>query len=61
MCLCQECGNKYKVDIIISDELWESIKPKKKPKSGGLLCGKCIFEKIEKLNNYNVFFLKETK
>lgn len=26
-CTCQDCGNQYKVDLVIPDELWEKIKP----------------------------------
>ncbi|GAH66922.1 unnamed protein product [marine sediment metagenome] len=56
-CKCQNCGNKFKVDLIIPDDLWEKIKPLNKPKGAGLLCGKCIMEKIEKISDYNRWFL----
>ena len=49
---CQECDNNYKIDILIPDDLWEKISPKKIDgwKSGGLLCGICIIKKIEELS-----------
>ena len=47
-CTCQKCNNKYKVDIIVPDEIWEQIKPENKPVGAGLLCGKCIIEALEK-------------
>jgi hypothetical protein len=56
-CTCQECNNKFTVDILVSDELWEEIKPVNKPK-GGLLCGNCIMKKIEKRQK-NTYILKE--
>ena len=51
-CECQECRKQYKVDISISDGLWEKIKPEGKPKGSGLLCGSCIIKGIEQLDRY---------
>lgn len=51
-CICQICGNRYKVDINIPDELWEKIRNKK-----NLLCGKCIIERVELINEYNAYQL----
>ena len=56
-CKCQECGKDYKVDIIVDDELWKKISPKKS--DSGMLCGRCIVDKVEKLNEYNAFSVKE--
>ena len=58
-CACQDCGEKYKVDIIIPDYLWEKIKPSGTAIGGGMLCGKCIFKRMEKWDEYNAFELKE--
>lgn len=46
-CICQKCGRKYKVDLIIPDMLWKII-------NGGknLLCGLCIMENVENLDKY---------
>lgn len=46
---CQGCGIEYKGDLIIPDELWVKISPHPVEgfKGGGLLCGKCIMEKLE--------------
>jgi len=60
-CKCQQCGEQYKVDLIIPDKLWEKIKPENKPTRAGLLCGSCIMNNIEKLNNYNAYCMKEIK
>lgn len=56
-CICQSCENEYKVDIIVTDELWEQIKPEDKPKGGGLLCGNCIIDRIELLNEFSAYKL----
>ena len=60
-CKCQSCGEQYKVDIIIPDKLWEKIKPEGKPEGAGLLCGKCIMERIEKISNCEAFCLTQIK
>jgi len=57
MCKCQECGNKYKIDLNIPNELWEKIKPKNKPIGAGLLCGSCIMKKLEDILDYDAFEL----
>ena len=51
-CLCQGCGRRYKVDLIIPDEVWEKICPNKN--GGGMLCGICIMKKIEDLDEFEV-------
>jgi len=56
-CKCQECGRQFKVDVVVSDNLWEKIKPKNKPIGSGLLCGSCILTKIENFNEYGGFYL----
>ena len=59
-CKCQECKKQYKVDIIVPDELWKRIKPEDKPERDGMLCGSCIMDRIEALNNYGAWVLKKT-
>lgn len=51
-CLCQKCGCRYKIDLLIPDDLWELIKPKGKPTGAGLLCGSCIMELLEGLGTF---------
>ena len=53
-CLCQRCKKSYKVDLNIPNALWEKVRGGK-----NLLCGRCILEKIEELNNYNAYKLVE--
>ena len=60
-CICQECGKKYTVDLIISDEMWNRIKPNGKSKDGGLLCGACIMAKIERISGYDYWYLKKNE
>jgi len=60
-CVCQRCKNKYKVDIIIPNFLWQKIKPQDKSKEAGLLCGRCIFDRIELLNEYASYNLKRNE
>jgi len=40
------------MDLMVSDEEWELIKPAGKPRGGGLLCPSCIVQRIEKLYGY---------
>jgi len=41
-CTCQDCGQKYRCDWMLPDELWEKIRG-----SFNLLCGGCITERVE--------------
>jgi len=52
-CTCQGCGRKYRVDLIIPDTLWEQIKPEGKPEGAGMLCGRCIMDRIESRGEYD--------
>lgn len=56
-CTCQICGKKYITDLIVPDELWERIKPAGKPTSAGLICGSCIFTRIDKLGRFGAYKL----
>jgi len=58
-CTCQGCGKQYKVDLVIPDELWEQIKPNGKPVGAGLLCGACIMNRIEKISDYDYWYLRK--
>ncbi len=52
-CLCQACGDRYKVDLMLPDELWARI-------SGGknLLCGRCIMTAMEGLGSFAALFIR---
>lgn len=52
-CACQGCGQRYKVDVQLPDDLWNRIKPEAKPNGAGLLCGRCIFSRIEALDEFD--------
>lgn len=56
-CLCQGCGQRYRVDVLVPDELWERIRPTGKPEGAGLLCGRCIFGRIEQLGQFSALHL----
>jgi len=58
-CKCQDCGKPYKVDLNIPDKLWEQIKPKGKAEDAGLLCGACIMKRIEKISDYDAWYLSK--
>lgn len=60
-CICQECGKLYKIDVIVPDKIWNQIKPHGKPEGAGLLCGLCIFKRIENIfgNRYGVIYITE--
>ena len=53
--LCQGCGRVYRLDLILSNSLWERIKPPKKPEGAGLLCAECIVARLEALFGFCVF------
>ena len=44
-CICQGCGTRYHDDLIVPDEVWESIKPAGKAEGAGLLCPTCIYQR----------------
>lgn len=54
-CTCHSCGSKYKVDLIVPDDVWETIKPELSDVGAGLLCPTCITDRIE--NHYGYFTL----
>jgi len=56
-CICQQCGKKYRIDLVIPDNIWEKIKPINKPKGSGLLCGMCIMNKLESFNKYGIIYV----
>lgn len=51
-CKCQRCGQDYKVDVMIPDELWDEISG-----SRDMLCGTCIMILIEYIDEYKAFKL----
>jgi len=55
-CTCQVCGRKYRVDLLVSDELWERIKPAGKAEGAGLMCGICIMDAVERLGEFGVIY-----
>lgn len=57
-CKCQDCGNKYDIDLMIPDELWVQIKPEGKSNWGGLLCGSCIMKRLEELSLFGVLHIE---
>jgi len=59
-CKCQSCGKDYKVDLLVSDEIWEQIKPKD-ALQGGLLCGRCIMDRLEALGDYDSYMVSKHK
>jgi hypothetical protein len=48
-CKCQRCSQYYTADLMVSDEVWECIKPEGKPVGGGLLCPTCMMERAQKM------------
>lgn len=60
MCTCQSCKKKYKIDVLIPDDLWVKINPPNMIKGAGLLCGSCIFKKLEETEDYSAFKLIKT-
>lgn len=56
-CICQSCGQSYRVDLIVPNILWNRIKPKGKKNGAGLLCGSCIMSKIERISGFDIWRL----
>ncbi len=56
-CTCQQCGRRYRVDLLVTDSVWERIKPPGKPEGAGLLCGACIMNKIESFGEYDAIYI----
>jgi len=54
---CKSCGTKYKVDLIIPDNMWSQISPR--TGESGLICGSCIMEALEDLGEYASYHLVE--
>jgi len=57
--LCQGCGRIYVMDLIVPDDLWESVKPPQKPKGAGLLCPQCIVSRLEQQLGFCTFALEK--
>jgi len=58
-CTCHVCGRTYKVDLLVSDSLWAQIRPdKQRPPEAGLLCGRCIMDRVEALGWYGAYNLE---
>jgi len=53
-CTCQRCKRNYRVDFIISDELWEQIR-----NGSNLLCGPCITSLVEGRGEFDAFNIQQ--
>lgn len=53
-CLCRDCNFRFKVDFNLPDDLWDKIE------GGGALCGLCIVERLELLDDFDSFDLTRT-
>lgn len=58
-CLCQGCGKRYRVDLVLPDNMWHVVRPKGKPEEGGLLCGRCIMDRLERLEDFGFLLVTE--
>lgn len=48
MDICTSCRKPFKITISVPPKLWEQIKPKN---SSDAICGKCIVQSLEQLND----------
>ena len=60
-CRCQGCGVVYKVDFIVPDHLWDRIRPLGKAPGGGLLCPRCIGDRVEGLGEFKVYHVEDAR
>lgn len=51
-CRCQGCGQYYRVDLNVPDDLWSRIRPEGKAPGAGMLCGRCIMDRVEALGEF---------
>lgn len=51
-CLCQRCGFRYRVDVILPDSLWARIHG-----PYNLLCGMCVTSLTEGVSQFDYFNL----
>jgi glycyl-tRNA synthetase (class II) len=51
-CTCRRCGEKFRVDVLVDDELWDQIR-----QGVNLLCGSCILKRIEDRGQFAAFKL----
>lgn len=56
VCKCQCCKTLYSTDFNVPDDLWSQISPSSK-NGKGLMCPRCIGEKIELVTDYTAFKL----
>lgn len=57
-CCCHGCCSRYKVDVQISDDLWEQVTRPFSPRPE-MLCSICIMKRIEQLDKYARYRLVE--
>lgn len=53
-CICQECGGRYKVDVLVSNDLWARLGYDHED----MVCGECIVDGIERLGEFGAFRLE---
>lgn len=53
-CRCHGCGLRYLVDMNVPDDLWVRIGM---PSPGGLLCGRCIVDRLEQFGEFDAWAL----
>ena len=51
-CLCQHCGARYRMDVLIDDDLWNVIR-----RGLNMLCPSCIVERVERAKGFSAFKL----
>jgi hypothetical protein len=57
-CTCDVCGKKYKIDLVVSNDIWLKIRPdKSRPPEAGLMCPVCIMKVIEEVEGYGAYRL----
>lgn len=57
-CKCQCCGRRYRVDLLVPEDLWKKITIRPDDLAAGLLCGRCIMSRIEDLGEFDAFEMR---
>lgn len=55
-CQCQRCHQRYRMDLMVPDALWQQIQPTASG-AGGLLCPTCIVQAVEQHLGFSAFQL----
>lgn len=51
-CTCQSCGNEFRVDFRLEDDLWAKVRVMADGRRLNVMCGSCIAQRVETLSGF---------